>query len=64
MTVIPLGNQLWQVSDADAVLGYIDQIVVLGEIRFRVRRLRYPDARWIKLGEFWEFDSAVDACVS
>jgi hypothetical protein len=64
MTVIPLGNRLWQVSDADAVLGYIDQILVLGEIRFRVRRLRYPDGRWVKLGEFWEFDLAVDACAS
>jgi hypothetical protein len=64
MRVIPLGNRLWQVSEQDTVLGYIDQVTVLGQIRFRVRRLRHPDARWIQLGEYWEFDSAIDACAS
>jgi len=62
MTVTPINDSFWQVSGDTGVLAYIDRITVLDEIRFRVRKLRYPDAKWVRLGEYWEFERAVEAC--
>lgn len=62
MEVTALGQQFWQVKVDGEVAGYVDEIDVAGETRFRVRRLTYPDARWLVVGEWWELDSALAAC--
>ncbi|MBX3067099.1 MAG: hypothetical protein IT191_04095 [Microbacteriaceae bacterium] len=62
MQVTALDQKFWQIVVAGEVVGYVDEIVVSGETRYRARRLQYPDARWIVIGEWWEFEAAIVAC--
>lgn len=62
MIVTELGGRFWQVRVDDDVVGYVDEIEVAGETRFRARRLTYPSGRWTIIGEWWELDAALHAC--
>lgn len=62
MQVTELGGRFWQVRVGDEVAGYVDEIEVAGETRYRARRLKYPNGRWVVIGEWWELDSALEAC--
>lgn len=62
MEVTALDQRFWQVRVNDEVAGYVDEIDVAGETRFRARRLTYPDGRWLLIGEWWELDQALAAC--
>jgi hypothetical protein len=60
--VTALDQRFWQVKVGGEVVGYVDEIEVAGETRFRARRLKYPDGRWVVIGEWWELDPALAAC--
>jgi hypothetical protein len=60
--VTALDQRFWQVSVGGEVAGYVDEIEVAGETRYRARRLTYPDGRWLLIGEWWELDPALAAC--
>lgn len=60
--ITALDQRFWQVKVEGEVVGYVDEIDVSGERRFRARRLTYPDGRWVVIGEWWEFDPALAAC--
>lgn len=62
MRVTALDKSFWQVTVNGEVAGYVDEIEVAGETRYRARRLQYPDARWVVIGEWWEFNAALEAC--
>ncbi|MBX3088742.1 MAG: hypothetical protein KF742_09625 [Cryobacterium sp.] len=62
MQVTALDQRFWQISVDGQVVGYVDEIEVSGEVRYRVRRLQYPDGKWTLIGEWWELDSALAAC--
>ena len=62
MDVTALDQRFWQVKVEGQVTGYVDEIEVAGEIRYRARRLKYPDGRWVVIGELWELDPAIAAC--
>lgn len=62
MDVTALDQRFWQVKVSGEVAGYVDEIEVAGEIRYRARRLRYPDGRWLIIGEWWELEPALEAC--
>ncbi|HNP15127.1 MAG: hypothetical protein KF739_09285 [Cryobacterium sp.] len=62
MDVTALDQRFWQVQVEGQVTGYVDEIEVAGETRYRARRLKYPDGRWVVLGEWWELDPALAAC--
>lgn len=62
MEVTVLDRRFWQVKVEGEVVGYVDEIDVAGEIRFRARRLKYPDGRWVLIGEWWELELAIAAC--
>lgn len=62
LDVTALNQQFWQVKVEGEVVGYVDEIAVAGETRFRARRLKYPDGRWVVIGEWWELDPALAAC--
>ena len=60
--VTAVDQRFWQVKVAGEVVGYVDEIEVAGETRFRARRLTWPDGRWTPIGEWWELDPALKAC--
>ncbi|MBB5633060.1 hypothetical protein BKA04_001283 [Cryobacterium mesophilum] len=60
--VTALDQRFWQVKVDGEVAGYVDEIKVAGETRYRARRLKYPDGRWLLIGEWWELDPALAAC--
>ncbi|MBN9151875.1 MAG: hypothetical protein J0H56_10725 [Micrococcales bacterium] len=62
MDVTAVSQSFWQVKVAGEVTGYVDEIEVAGETRYRARRLALPGARWVILGEWWELDPALAAC--
>lgn len=62
MDVTALHQRFWQVKVAGEVAGYVDEIEVAGETRYRARRLRHPDGRWVLIGEWWELKPALEAC--
>lgn len=62
MEVTALDQRFWQVRMEGEVVGYVDEIDVAGETRFRARRLKYPDGRWVHIGEWWELEPALAAC--
>ena len=62
MEVTALHQQFWQVKLDGDVVGYVDEIEVAGETRFRARRLKYPDGRWVLIGEWWDLEPALAAC--
>ncbi len=62
MDVTALDQRFWQVKVDGQVVGYVDEIDVAGEVRYRARRLTYPDGRWMVIGEWWELDPALAAC--
>lgn len=62
MDVTAVDQRFWQVKVAGEVVGYVDEIEVAGETRFRARRLVWPDGRWAIIGEWWELDPALKAC--
>jgi hypothetical protein len=62
MDVTALDQRFWQVSVAGEVAGYVEEIDVGGETRYRVRRLSNPDGRWAVIDEWWELESALTAC--
>lgn len=64
MQVTALDQRFWQVRVGDEVAGYVDEIEVAGETRYRARRLKYPDGRWVVIGEWWELDPALAACAA
>ncbi|HRN28613.1 MAG TPA: hypothetical protein PK781_08760 [Terrimesophilobacter sp.] len=61
MQVTALGGRFWQVRVGDDVAGYVDEIEVAGETRYRARRLQAPSGRWTLIGEWWELDAALEA---
>ena len=60
--VTAVDQRFWQVKVAGEVVGYVDEIVVDSEVRYRARRLSWPDGRWSLIGEWWELDPALKAC--
>lgn len=62
MEVTALDQRFWQVKVEGEVVGYVDEVVVAEETRYRARRLTYPAGRWVVLGEWWELDPALAAC--
>ena len=62
MQVTDLGGRFWQVRVGDEVAGYVDEIEVAGETRYRARRLTVPSGKWSVIGEWWELDAALRAC--
>lgn len=62
MDVTAVDRRFWQVKVDGEVTGYVDEIEVAGETRFRARRLTLPGGRWVILGEWWELDPALAAC--
>ena len=62
MQVTAVNQRFWQVRVGDEVAGYVDEIEVAGETRYRARRLRVPSGKWSVIGEWWELDAALEAC--
>lgn len=62
MVVMRLHERFWQVVVDGDVVGYVDTVGPEGAERYRVRRLRWPSGRWVAVGEWWEFDAAIEAC--
>lgn len=62
LDITALDQRFWQVKVEGEVTGYVDEIEVAGETRYRARRLKYPDGRWVILGEWWELAPALEAC--
>lgn len=58
---VPVGDSLWRVIRTGGdLLGYIDRIATSDGDRFRVRRMLTTQRRFIAVGEFWQFDDALD----
>lgn len=61
INLVQLHDELWRVTRTDGeVLGYIESFVESRGRRFRTKRLIPRQARFLPLGEFWNFDDAVD----
>ncbi len=61
ITLIPLHDELWRVTRASGeVLGYIEAFQDPRGRRFRSKRLITTHRQFRVIGEFWQFDDAVD----
>ena len=61
IAVIQLHDDLWRVTRLDGeVVGYIDRTETPSGSRYRAKRMLQHQRRFIAVGEFWEFDDAMD----
>jgi hypothetical protein len=61
IAVIPLHDDLWRVTRADGdVLGYVERSLTVSGYRYLAKRLLQRQRRFLPVGEFWEFDDAMD----
>ena len=61
IAVVPLHDDLWRVTRPDGdVIGYIERSLTASGYRFLAKRLLQRQRRFLPVGEFWEFDDAMD----
>ncbi|MBG6053811.1 hypothetical protein IWX81_000201 [Salinibacterium sp. CAN_S4] len=61
IAVVPLHDDLWRVTRADGdVLGYVERSLTVSGYRYLAKRLLRRQRRFLPVGEFWEFDDAMD----
>ncbi|MEO7350176.1 MAG: hypothetical protein ABIW32_10050 [Terrimesophilobacter sp.] len=61
ITLVQLHDDLWRVTRRDGeVLGYVEGFSESRGRRFRSKRLIVLRKTFVPLGEFWNFDDAVD----
>lgn len=61
INLVQLHDELWRVTRADGdVLGYVESFLEPRGRRFRSKRLITLHKRFVPLGDFWNFDDAVD----
>jgi hypothetical protein len=61
VAAIPLGDSLWRVTRHDGeVAGYVERISESRGIRYRAKRFIVRQQRFVPIGDFWEYDDAMD----
>lgn len=61
LALVQLHDELWRVTRLDGdVLGYVECFMEPRGQRFRAKRFLTLHKRFLSLGEFWNFDDAVD----
>lgn len=61
VAVVPLHDDLWRVTRHDGdVLGYVERNPTASGYRYLAKRLLQRQRRFLPVGEFWEFDDAMD----
>jgi hypothetical protein len=61
IVVVPLHDDLWRVTRADGdVVGYVERNSTASGYRYLAKRLLQRQRRFLPIGEFWEFDAAMD----
>ena len=61
VATIQLHDDLWRVTRPDGeVLGYVERSTTPTGPRFLAKRMLQRQRRFLPIGEFWEFDSAME----
>lgn len=61
IAVVPLHDDLWRVTRPDGdVIGYVERSLTASGYRYLAKRLLQRQRRFLPIGEFWEFDDAMD----
>ena len=61
IAMIQLHDDLWRVTRPDGeVIGYVERSETASGYRYLSKRLLQRQRRFISVGEFWEFDDAMD----
>ena len=61
VATIQLHDDLWRITRHDGeVLGYVERRVTSGGQRFLAKRMLQRQRRFLPIGEFWDFDAAME----
>jgi hypothetical protein len=61
LALVRVHDDLWRITRTDGdVLGYVERFEVRDGLRYRAKRYIARQSRFVSMGEFWGFDSAVD----
>ena len=61
VSAVPLHDDLWRVTRPDGdVVGYVERSQTASGYRYLAKRLLQRQRRFLPVGEFWEFDDAMD----
>ena len=61
VATIQLHDDLWRITRPDGeVLGYVERRSTPSGPRFQAKRMLQRQRRFLAVGEFWEFDAAMD----
>ena len=61
VATIQLHDDLWRVTRPDGeVLGYVERTTTPAGERFQAKRMLQRQRRFLAVGEFWDFGSAMD----
>ena len=61
LALVRVHDDLWRITRTDGeVLGYVERFEVRDGFRYRAKRYIIRQGRFVAMGDFWVFDSAVD----
>ena len=61
VATVQLHEDLWRVTRADGeVLGYVERSVSPAGARYLAKRMLQCQRRFLPIGEFWEFEAAME----
>ncbi|MCU1424767.1 MAG: hypothetical protein JWM51_1058 [Microbacteriaceae bacterium] len=61
ISAVHLNDALWRVVRHDGeVVGYVERFTESRGIRYRAKRFIVRQQRFVPIGEFWQYDDALD----
>jgi len=61
LALVRVHDDLWRITRTDGeVLGYVERFAVRDGLRYRAKRYIARQGRFVEMGDFWGFESAVD----
>jgi len=61
LALVRVHDDLWRITRTDGeVLGYVERFAVRDGLRYRAKRYMARQGRFVAMGDFWGFASAVD----
>lgn len=61
VATIQLHDDLWRITRPDGeVLGYVERLMTSGGAKFHAKRMLPRQRRFLGIGDFWDFEAAME----